>query len=104
MLPKQFRLDTKALDVFFHQKSTFYKGTVLNLRMRKNNSPHNRWAFLVSSSIKKNAASRNLTKRRMREASKKIQSSTKEGHDLVFLLKLNKKQAPSFLVLEHDMI
>lgn len=104
MLPKRFRLDTKALGDFFHHKPTFYKGTVLTLRMRKNNSSTSRWAFLVSSSIKKNAASRNLAKRRMREAAKKLQVSVKSGYDLVFFLKLDKKNDPSFRALQDDMI
>ena len=104
MLSKQFRHDTKSLAAFFHAKSYFVKGSVVSLKIRKNRNNTTRWAFLVSSSIKKNATTRNLTKRRMREAAKKLIPIVKKGLDIVFLLKLYSKRAPSFTTLEDDMI
>ncbi len=105
MLPKQSRLDTKALASFFRERSSFYKGALVTLRVRKTKNHSNRWAFLVSSTIKKNAVARNTTKRRMREIARALTPKvTTQGLDIVFLLKINSKRPPSFRALQDDMI
>ncbi len=104
MLPKQSRLNRKDLEVFFRGKTRFYKGSMLNLKIHKSANSKVQWAFVVSSDIKKNAVARNKTRRRMNDIAFKLQSSIIGGWDLVFMLRLQKKQPPSFKVLQDDMI
>ena len=104
MLSKQSRLDRKKIESFFNSQYKTYKGKILTLKFRKNNSKKNNWAFIVSSSIKKNAVSRNKVRRRMSNIAENIQNTTNNGFDFVFITRLNTKIAPSFKILRDDMI
>ncbi len=64
----------------------------------------NKWAFVVSSSIKKNAVARNLTRRRMAEAADSLRDEIKKNHHFVFFFKLTGKKPPSYQKLKSDMI
>lgn len=104
MLPKQERLGRKEIELFFREKTNSHKGRILLLKIKKRKNKNVRWAFTISSGIKKNAVARNKTCRRMNEIAKNLKGSIQEGFDIVFLIKLNTKQSPSFKILKDDMI
>ena len=88
---------------FFKKKSRSFYGGLLRLKALPANG-ETKWAFMVSSSVKKNAVARNLTRRRMAEAAGDIQGKMKKGYYLVFFFKLENKKAPSYQGLKGDMI
>lgn len=104
MLPKNERLSRKDIELFFREKTSFYKGKILALKIIRKKHNGIRWAFAISSGIKKNAVARNKTRRRMNEIAQILKGSAQKGVDMVFLIKLNTKQSPSFKVLKDDMI
>lgn len=104
MLPKKERLGRKDIELFFREKTRFYKGKLITLKIRKRSSNGIRWAFIISSTIKKNAVARNKVRRRMNEIAQILKESIHDGFDLVFLIKLNTKRPTSFLTLKDDMI
>lgn len=104
MLKKHDRLSAKELKSFFSQKTRSYHGTVLMMRVHKRQDKLARWAFVVSNTIKKNAVARNSVRRRMGSIAEKLQKHIVGGWDIVFFIKLVKKQSPSSQVLQDDMI
>ena len=105
MLPKKERLGRKDIELFFREKTKTYKGSVLLLKIKKRTTSKDvRWAFAISSAIKKNAVARNKTRRRMNEIAENLKESIQGGLDMVFLIKLNTKRPPSFKTLKDDMI
>lgn len=105
MLPKKERLGRKDIELFFREKTKTYRGSVLLLKIKKRTTKKDvRWAFAISSAIKKNAVARNKTRRRMNEIAENLKGSIPAGLDMVFLIKLNTKQPPSFKTLKDDMI
>ena len=103
MLKKNLRLSKKDLEKFFKQRSRSFFGDFLRLRALLVIST-TKWAFVVSSSITKNAVARNLTRRRMAEIAQSFDGKLKKDYHLVFFLKLISKKAPSFIELKNDMI
>ena len=104
MLKKQDRLGRKDIELFFREKTGFYNGKILSLKIKKRKDNKIHWAFAISSGIKKNTVARNLTRRRMNEIARDMNGYIQYGIDIVFLIKLNTKQPPSFHVLKDDMI
>ncbi len=104
MLSKQHRLDRKNLELFFRGKTSFYNGKNIILRIGRTKNKKVRWAFIVSSSIKKNAVARNKVRRRMNEIARELHNSINNEFDLVFLIKLNTKQSISFKTIKNDII
>lgn len=104
MLPKELRLGRKDLEEFFREKNRFYKGNMIDCRVHKSKKNHVRWAFVVSSDVKKNAVARNKARRRMNDVASRLQKTIIGGWVFVFLLRLHNKQSPSFGVLQDDMI
>jgi|SRR3989344_4074772 len=103
MLKKSQRLTKKDIERFFSGKFKSCKLGDILLRVGKNENSAPRFAFIVSSSVKRNAVARNLTRRRMSEISKELSPKINNGLDLVFSFKLLSKKAPSFGVLKEDM-
>ncbi|MEK7502896.1 MAG: ribonuclease P protein component [Patescibacteria group bacterium] len=105
MLKKSQRLSRKDLEKFFKGKFRSYGRGQLMLRVYWGDSGESpRFAFVVSSLIKRNAVARNLTRRRMAEISQELSPKIKGRTDLVFSFKLTGKTAPSFKSLKSDMI
>lgn len=104
MLKKSQRLKKKDIENFFKNRFKSFKLGGILLRVAKNDEKIPRFAFMVSSSIKKNAVARNLTRRRMSEIARSILPKISNGLDFVFSLKLSQKKSPSFASLKNDMI
>lgn len=104
MLKKPQRLKKNDIEKFFKNKFKSFKLGGILLRIAQNHEKTPRFAFMVSSSIKKNAVARNLTRRRMSEIARSIQPKISNGFDFIFSLKLSGKKAPSFASLKNDMI
>ena len=94
----------KDIEKFFEGRFRNYKfGSVL-LRVARNESKMPMFAFIISSSLKRNAVARNLTRRRMSEIAVELAPKINNGLNLVFSFKLSQKKAPSFQGLKDDMI
>ena len=103
MLKKQLRLGKKELEGFFNNRSRSFPGDLLRLKVSPRDGK-SKWAFVVSSSVKKNAVARNLTRRRMAETATTFQDKITKNYNLVFFFKLESKKAPSFKKIKDDMI
>jgi len=103
MLKKSLRLGKRDLEGFFKAKSRFCPGNLLQMRFLPA-AEATKWAFVVSSSVKKNAVARNLVRRRMAEIARDLGDQIKKNADLVFFLKLGEKKTPSYEKLKNDMI
>jgi ribonuclease P protein component len=104
MLPKQERLGRKDIKILFGERTSFYKGKILSLKIKKRRDKNIRWAFSVSSTIKKNAPARNKTRRRLSESACVLGSLITQGADMFFMTKLTTKHPPSYKALKDDMI
>jgi len=104
MLKKSQRLAKKDIERFFAGRFKNYKLNNILLRVARNESGAPKFAFIVSSSIKRNAVARNLLRRRMSEISKELSPGINKGLDLVFSFKLLQKKAVPFKQLKDDMI
>jgi|SRR3989344_394829 len=98
------KLSKKDLKEFFGKRPRVFHGNLLLLRVCPQNLGFSRTAFIISSSVKRNAPARNLTRRRISEVVRLILPEIKKGLDLVFSHKLENKKAPSFKVLKDDIL
>jgi ribonuclease P protein component len=57
------------------------------LKIIKNTFPYNRYGFVVSKNVSKNAVERNKMKRRFRACVENQKEQIIQGHDILFLLK-----------------
>lgn len=99
------KLTKRDIKDFFASRNRVFRGSILLLRLRKiskDNPP--RFAFIVSSAVKRNAPTKNLVRRRMSEIARVLLPKIKTGYDIVFSYKLQNKKAPSFLELKNDII
>jgi len=97
-------MDKKELGIFFKEKSRFFRGNLISLKISKNSLDQLKWAFVVSSAIKKNAVARNTVRRRMNEVAQEINPSIFKKFNIVVIFRLNDKKPPSFRALKDDMI
>lgn len=106
MLAKRFLLTKKDIGAFFRSKTRLCAGFAIHLRFRHNANSitTTRWAFVVSSKVRKNAVARNTTRRRMAEIARHIQQNVAPGFDLVFFVSLRDKKALSTKQLYKDII
>jgi len=85
-LPKEHRLRRKSdFNDAFCQRLAKANALSLSLRIAKNNLAVTRFGFVVSNKTAKNAADRNLIKRRMREAVQKFLQNIQPGYDIVII-------------------
>ena len=98
------KLSKKDLKEFFGKRPRVFRGNLLLLRISPQNLGFSRAAFVISSSVKRNAPARNLTRRRINEVVRLILPEIKKGLDLVFSHKLENKKAPSFKALKDDIL
>ncbi len=85
MLKKLNRLNkTKDIKAIMKSGKAFY-APVLMLKVRPNLLEKNRLTVIVSAKVSKKAVSRNLVKRRLREAARDLWPKTKCGWDAVIL-------------------
>lgn len=104
MLAKKFLLTKKDIGVFFRSPTRLCAGSAVRLRFRRSGHFIARWAFVVSSKVRKNAVARNTTRRRMAEIARHLQPIIARGFDLVFFASLQDKKALSTKKLRNDMI
>lgn len=104
MLKKSQRLGKRDIEKFFKGKFKVFKSGEILLRAKRGDEKVLKFAFIISSSIKRNAVARNLTRRRMSEIAKELAPKISGGLELVFSFKLLQKRAPSFSSLKSDMI
>lgn len=104
MLKKSQRLGKRDIENFFKNRFKSYRLRGIVLRVSKNESKIPRFAFIVSSSIKRNAVARNLTRRRMAEITQELSPKINNNLDMVFSFKLSGKKSPSFISLKNDII
>lgn len=117
MLAKKFLLTKKDIKAFSRSKTRLCAGSVVCLRFRRyltantehrsvryGELPITRWAFVVSSKIRKNAIARNITRRRMAEIARYLQPKIIPGLELVFFISLQDKKALSTKRLRNDII
>lgn len=117
MLAKKFLLTKKDIGVFFRSPTRLCAGSVVRLRFcrgapartergsaRSGGHPITRWAFIISSKVRKNAVARNTTRRRMAEIARHLQPIIAHGFDLVFFASLQDKKALSTKKLRNDII
>jgi len=104
MLKKQLRLTRKELKAFFGRRFRVCRGSMLTLRVSRNGSGTTKAAFVVASSLTRNAPARNTVRRRLGEIVSELYPQITPGLDLVFSYTLQKRTAPSFKVLKDDTI
>lgn len=85
MLSSEHRLRKKKdIDAVF-KRGKFFREQFLSLKLKKNNLPHSRFAFIVGKKVSKKAVERNKVKRRLREATREQISDIKEGYDIIVM-------------------
>jgi ribonuclease P protein component len=104
MLPKRDRLTKKDIQLFFSSKNRLVRGATMMMRFQGNKQSKNRWAVVVSSSVKKNAYHRNTTRRRIFAIIRSIQDRIPTGFDFIISTRLTKKSSLSSRLLKDDMI
>ena len=108
MLAKKFLLTKKDIGVFARSRTLQYLGSRVRLRAclgRHVTRVHRaRFAFVVSSKVRRNAFARNAMRRRMAEIVRHLQPNMKAGGEFVFFLTLHDKKAPSTKQLKDDII
>lgn len=87
MLEQQHRIVKRDDFAKAHKRGRFVGGAYLSAKVLKNNLPHVRFAFLVSTKVSKRAVDRNKVKRRLREIVRSLLPDTAPGVDVVFLTK-----------------
>ncbi len=104
MLKKQLRLTRRELTAFFGRRFRVCRGEMLTVRVSRNGSSITKAAFVVKSSLTRNAPARNTVRRRLGEVVFELYSKITPGLDLVFSYTLEKRTAPSFRALKDDTI
>lgn len=103
MLNKALHIGKKDINAFIKSKSKLARGELVYLRFAPNNKEITRWAFVVSTSSKRSAVIRNLTRRRMNEIAGILGKNMQKGWDLVFFVKIKNRLAPSYSSLKEHM-
>ena len=85
MLPKINRVKKKKDFEEIFKNSKIFKSDLFIFRIAKNNLGVNRFGFVVSQKVSKNAVVRNKVKRRLSEAVKTGLIKIKNGTDLVII-------------------
>jgi ribonuclease P protein component len=87
MLQRKNRLSAeKDLSRLF-RKGRLFHGTVLSARVLRNSGEATRVAFVVSTKVSKRATTRNLVKRRLREAVRASLGELQPGWDIVIIVR-----------------
>ena len=86
MLKKEFRLRRARDFALLSQRGFAVFGPYFTLRFRKHNQA-SKIGFVASAKIFKTAVARNRVKRRLREATRLIQSQWPSGFDMLFIAK-----------------
>jgi ribonuclease P protein component len=73
------------------------------VKVRENQLPHSRFGIIVGMKVSKNAAERNLVKRRLREILRKRLAEIKSGHD-VMVMASAQALGKSYQILEADVV
>lgn len=104
MLNKRLRLGRKDLGIFFKEGSRYIRSGSVALRARKNGLKKARFAFIVTGPKNRGAVLRNKTRRRLNDAAGLLLDKALPGWDLVFLVKLEKRDTvPSFKELKLEI-
>ncbi len=74
-----------------------WRSPLLTLSALPNGLPHNRYAFILSKRLG-NAVTRNRTRRRLREAVRRM--ALKQGYDIVLIGRANLAQQPYNMIVE----
>ncbi|MCS6871247.1 MAG: ribonuclease P protein component [Anaerolineae bacterium] len=74
-----------------------WRHALLTLSILPNDLPHNRYAFITSKRLGK-AVVRNRTRRRLREAVRRMK--LKQGYDVVLIARANLAQQPYNMIVE----
>lgn len=87
MLAKKHRLTGEDDYGKVFQQGRSFQDDFLVIRVFNSHLPLSRFGFIVSNKISKKATRRNLIKRRLREAARRILDQIKPGYDVVIMAK-----------------
>ena len=85
MLARKFRLAGGLATKNVLKRGKLVRGGPVSLRICRNGLAQNRFGFVVSRRVSKQATERNLLKRRAREIVRKKLRILKPGHDVIFI-------------------
>lgn len=85
MLPTEHRLrKKKEIDAVF-KKGTFFRLGPISAKVKNKKNGNTRFAFAVSKKISKKAVDRNYVKRQLREITRELLPSVKDGYDVMVM-------------------
>ncbi len=77
-------------------------GDLFLVKIKENNLPYSRFAFVVPSRVFKKAVERNKTKRRLREVIRKMKEEIKEGKDVIIIVKSSRVEEMKSKEIEEE--
>ncbi len=87
MFPRKYRLRKKRDFEKVFKEGDAYFGRFFMVRMKRNELPFSRFAFVFPVKQEKRATRRNRGKRLFREATRQLSPFVKRGFDIIFIIK-----------------